>query len=76
MAHRGYHSGGVVENTLAAFVEATRRGFSIETDVWKDSDGQLWVFHDHDVERLTGTPGYIDEMTTEQVAALRFLKGG
>jgi glycerophosphoryl diester phosphodiesterase len=77
MAHRGYHSApGIAENTLEAFDGAAARGYSIETDVWSDAEGKLWIFHDRDVYRATGTHGYIDQMTSAQVAALRYKKGG
>src|SRR4051794_2497066 len=76
LAHRGYHNNKISENTLAAFDAAATRGYSIETDVWSDAQGQLWIFHDRDPFRTTGVHGFIDQMTTAQVTALRYKKTG
>jgi len=75
-AHRGYHYGSIDQNTIPAFDQADAHGYAIETDVWHDAQGQLWVFHDRDVSRATNGTGKIDKMTTAQVRALRYNKGG
>jgi len=75
-AHRGYHYGSIDQNTIKSFNEADAHGYAIETDVWHDAQGQLWVFHDRDVSRATNGTGKIDKMTTAQVEALRYNKGG
>ena len=78
-AHRGYHYPRFDENSLPGMAEAAERGYAIETDVWADVEGQLWVFHDRDVSRTTtgwGEERNIDAMTTAQVAALRYKKAG
>jgi glycerophosphoryl diester phosphodiesterase len=51
-AHRGLHGPGVPENSLAAFRAAIDAGAGIECDVRLSSDGQVVVFHDHDLRRL------------------------
>ncbi len=76
IAHRGHVTAGVDENTVAAFDAARDRGFSIEADVWVDADGVLWVFHDRDTTKLTGTPGLITEMSTAEVEDLRYRRAG
>ena len=73
-AHRGYHYPTFDENSLKGMAEAAARGYEIETDVWSDAEGQLWIFHDRNPLRTTGVNGYIDKMTTAQVAALRYKK--
>ncbi len=76
-AHRGYHfSRTIDQNTVRSFDEAHARGYTIETDVWHDAEGQLWIFHDRDVSKLTNGTGLIDKMTTAQVRALRYDKAG
>jgi glycerophosphoryl diester phosphodiesterase len=75
-AHRGYHYGSIDQNTVRSFDEANARGYTIETDVWRDADGQLWIYHDRDVSKLTGGTGLIDQMSTAQVRALRYDKAG
>lgn len=75
-AHRGYHYGSIDQNTIRSFNAANSRGYTIETDVRRDAEGQLWMFHDRDVSKLTNGTGFIDELTTAQVNALRYKKAG
>ncbi len=74
-AHRGLHGPGVVENSVAAFTEAIVRGLGIECDVQRSSDGQAMVFHDWDLERLTGQTGQLIDMSAAQIGKLA-LTGG
>lgn len=76
VAHRGFHPPGVDENTVGSFRAATASNFSIETDVWSDSEGVLWMFHDRSTRRSTGVRGFIDEMTTKEVTGLRYKDTG
>ena len=56
-AHRGLHGDGRVENAPAAFAAAMARGLGIECDVQRSRDGTAMVFHDWDLDRLTGEHG-------------------
>lgn len=56
-AHRGLHGPGVVENAPAAFAAAIARGLGIECDIQRSGDGQAMVFHDWELDRLTGERG-------------------
>ena len=58
-AHRGLHGGGRVENSPTAFAAAIDQGLGIECDVQRSRDGQAMVFHDWDLDRLTGTSGAV-----------------
>lgn len=58
-AHRGLHGGGRVENSPSAFAAAIERGLGIECDVQRSGDGQAVVFHDWDLDRLTGESGAV-----------------
>jgi glycerophosphoryl diester phosphodiesterase len=70
-AHRGA-SAHKPENTLAAFELAKTAGADgIELDVRLDGDGNVIVFHDHDLRRLCGRPGRIDEISTTERKTLR-----
>ena len=53
-AHRGLHGDGVPENSLEAFELACQAGFGIELDVQLSSDGEVVVFHDYTLNRMTG----------------------
>lgn len=63
-AHRGLHSEGVPENSMAAFRAALEGGYGIELDVHLLKDGNLAVMHDSDLLRTTGCSGKMEEMTT------------
>jgi len=78
IAHRGLHDNqaGVPENSLAACAAARRAGFSVELDVTLTRDGQVVVFHDEDLERMTGHPGRVRETPAEVVRSLPLLGGG
>lgn len=56
-AHRGLHGDTIPENSLAAFAAAMDRGLGIECDVQRSGDGQAVVFHDWDLDRLSGASG-------------------
>lgn len=73
VAHRGLFDPtlGIPENSMAAFKRAVDYGFSIELDVRLLADGELAVFHDRSLERMTGQSGVIDTLTTTQFRKLR-----
>lgn len=69
-AHRGLHGPGVPENSLSAARAALARGFGIECDVHKSSDGHPIVFHDETLERLTGERGRVADRSAAQLGAM------
>ncbi|MBV0892178.1 phosphodiesterase [Paracoccus sp. Z118] len=73
IAHRGLHSPGVPENSMAAFRAAVRAGYAIELDVQPAADGTPLVFHDYDLQRLTGRAGLIWGLSPDQAAGCRLL---
>ena len=62
VAHRGLHCQDAPENTLAAFQRAVAAGYAIELDVQLSSDGVPVVFHDDDLQRLTGVKGRVSSL--------------
>jgi len=68
-AHRGLHGPGVAENGLAAFRAAIDAGAGIECDVRLSVDGQVVIFHDHDLRRLCASA-----LTVEATAAAALTK--
>ncbi|NQZ48443.1 MAG: glycerophosphodiester phosphodiesterase, partial [Erythrobacter sp.] len=56
-AHRGLHSAGVPENSLAAAQAAIAAGMGVECDIQRSVDDHPMVFHDWDVDRLTNAKG-------------------
>lgn len=73
-AHRGLHAGRECpENSLAAFAAACEQGFPIELDVQVIADGEVIVFHDADLERMTGIQQRIEDVTLPELETLRLL---
>ena len=70
-AHRGLHSSGVPENSMAAFKAAVEHGFGVELDVHLMKDGNLAVIHDSLLNRTTGQPGRIEDLTTDELKNYR-----
>ena len=62
-AHRGLHSQGVPENSMAAFRAAKDHGYGIELDVHLLKDGNLAVIHDHSLKRTAGIDIQIEDLT-------------
>ncbi len=75
VAHRGLWSpDGAPENSLASFQAACAAGYGIELDIQLSADGEAMVFHDDDLERMTGVAGKLTDRTAADLAQLR-LKG-
>ncbi|PJI52905.1 hypothetical protein CTI14_35710, partial [Methylobacterium radiotolerans] len=70
LAHRGLvtaegRESGVWENTAAAFAAAHAAGAEyIETDCQVTADGDVVLFHDHDLRRLVDDPRAVHEIRT------------
>ena len=78
IAHRGLHDSkaGRVENSMSAFEAAIEAGYAIECDVQVSRDGKAFVFHDFDLERLTGTRGRVDALDGADLSRLLLVGGG
>ncbi|WCL55693.1 glycerophosphodiester phosphodiesterase family protein [Gimibacter soli] len=72
VAHRGLHARDSVrvENTLPAVEAAVAQGFAIEIDVRLSADGQVVVFHDKTLDRLTAGVGLVKEVPYADLKAL------
>ncbi|MGD9471750.1 MAG: glycerophosphodiester phosphodiesterase family protein [Novosphingobium sp.] len=70
-AHRGLHGNGRVENSPSAFSAAIERGLGIECDVQRSGDGQAVVFHDWELDRLTGESDRVATRNTAQLQQVR-----
>ena len=66
-AHRGLHSEGVPENSLAAFRAAVENGYGAELDIHLLKDGGLAVIHDSKLLRTTGQEGRVEDLTVEDL---------
>ena len=73
IGHRGA-KGHVAENTLASIKKAIDLGADgIEIDVFKCLSGEIVVFHDKILDKLTSGTGLIEEKTLEELKKLRVL---
>ena len=75
IAHRGLHdaSRGVVENSLSAARAAITHNYGIECDVQLTTDGEVVVFHDFALERLTGIQGHVFAYNVKDLCSLDLL---
>ena len=70
-AHRGLHGHGVPENSLEAFELSCRAGYGIELDIQLSLDGEVMVFHDGTLSRMTGVDKNLCELTADELSELR-----
>ena len=70
-AHRGLFDERIPENSLSAFSAAVGQGFGIELDVQLSADGEVMVFHDESLLRMTGCDASLYAKTREELSALR-----
>ena len=75
-AHRGLHGPGVPENSLAAFRAALDAGAGIECDVRLSGDGQVMVFHDHDLRRLCASALAVESTPAAVIASQKLFDSG
>lgn len=74
-AHRGLHGPDIPENSPTGFAAAIARGMGIELDVQCSADGEAVVFHDWELDRLTGESGPVSGRTAAELGTIR-LTGG
>lgn len=80
-AHRGLTASAdgstIWENSAAAFAAADAVGAGyVETDCQVTADGDVVLFHDDTLERLTGDPRRVSEVRTFELAAMFADHGG
>ncbi len=80
IAHRGLHdkANGVIENTVSAAEAAIAHGFPIELDIQLTGDKEAIVFHDFELDRLTGGTGLVAERKLSELTGIDIsgAKGG
>ena len=78
IAHRGLHDlhKGVVENSIAAARAAIAAGYGVECDVQPTNDGDLVVFHDDALERLTSRNGSVFDFSAGELTEVALRGGG
>ena len=72
ITHRALHDrkAGRVENSLKSIAAAIEAGYGIEIDVQLTSDGYAMVFHDDQLDRLTGETGPVRQKSRQELEAI------
>lgn len=75
IAHRALHdkARGRIENSPSAIRAARAAGYAIEIDLQLSKDGVPMVFHDEDMERLTGLKGWVWDRTAAELGGVTLL---
>lgn len=71
IAHRGLHNEKFPENSISAFKNAIKHGFAIELDVHLISTGELVVFHDDTLDRVTNKTGKVADLKLQDLEEIR-----
>lgn len=72
IAHRGIQIENTIENTIPAFSLAISKKVPIELDLHILKDGNIVVFHDHNLKRLLGIDREISSYRYEELKELTF----
>ena len=73
IGHRGA-KGHIVENTLESIEKALELGVDgIEIDIFKCKSGELVVFHDKTLNRLTDAEGLIESLDIDSIRKIKIL---
>ena len=75
IGHRGAR-GHMAENTLPSIQKALDLGVDgIEIDIFRCATGELVVFHDNTLEKLTDSEGYIERLPLDSLRLVNVLGG-
>jgi len=75
IGHRGA-KGHLAENTLPSIAKAMDLGVDgIEIDIFQCASGELVVFHDKTLDKLTNATGFIEELDLDSIQKIEVLNG-
>ena len=73
IGHRGA-MGHVTENTIPSIKKAIELGVDgIEIDVFRCKSGEIVVFHDKKLDRLTNSSGYIEDLSYDSINKIKVM---
>lgn len=75
IAHRGLHDETAPENSRAAAERSIAAGYPIELDIQFSLEGIPFVFHDDDLERMTGAKGAFRQTPAATIRSLTLPDG-
>ena len=72
IAHRGLHdmNGKIPENSIPAFQAAIEQGYPIELDIQLCADDIIVVFHEYNIERMTGQNKMMKDVYSKELPSL------
>lgn len=73
IAHRGLHDNIIPENSVLSFIKAIEKNYIIELDVHILKDGNVVVFHDDNLYRMTNINKKIKDTTYDEIKDLKLL---
>lgn len=75
IAHRGMHciEKGIPENSIEAFKQAIKNNYIIELDIHILKDNSIVVFHDDNLNRMTGVNKELKNVTYKEIKDLKLL---
>ena len=75
IAHRGLHdlSEGRPENGLSAVRAAVDAGYGLELDLQISADGVAMVFHDYELDRVTGESGQVKRRSAAELGQITLI---
>ena len=73
IAHRGYKTKYIKENTMEAFMNAINNGFAgIECDIRTTKDSKLVICHDAFIDRVSNGSGLLSSYTYQELLKFNF----
>ena len=72
-AHRGIHNKFIPENSLISFFKCKNKNIGIELDVRIIKTGEIVVFHDSNLKRMTGIDKKIEELELKELNEITLL---
>ena len=74
IVHRGiYDNINVYENTITSFLNAIKECYPIELDLRITRYGEVIVYHDRNIKRLTGINKKVYDLTNEDLNKIKYL---
>lgn len=74
IAHRGVHDNILIpENSILSFKKSIENNLAIELDVQVSSDGELFVFHDDNLFRMSGDNKKLNDFTALELSKIKLL---
>ena len=70
IAHRGYYTKYIPENSMLAFIKCVLKNIPIELDVHLTRDNKVVVFHDYNLYRMTKLNKNIEDVTYDEIKSL------